>query len=399
MVDWLIDQQLTISILLLLLIVAERKLIPFVGAKFCYALFAAIPLALIIGNIPEAVKPQLNTEISQYIVALSNGSTMIESSVSWLAIWLLGCGVVIMLCLYSHYQLSLANSLQAVNNLQAQIQLPSALKIYQSDKVASPLLVGLVGQKLILPQNFQQLYSARQLAMIIEHEVCHFQRKDTLCNLIALLLISLFWFNPLIWLGYKSFRRLQEVSCDENVLANKNTKDKIQYGKAMLLSIENSNNQLYTHTHYTEKQTMLKRLNFIKQQQHNKPLVKVAAVALIASLLGGMAVAHEPSSSKAEHVAPITRVEPVYPSAAVEQNLNGSVVLQFDISSAGKVEHVIVINAEPKKVFDNAAKIALRQWQYQSSTHGVKNQLVQLDFVAKGTEKPADLIERIKVTK
>jgi len=382
-----------------LLIVAERKLIPFVGAKFCYALFAAIPLALIIANIPEAIKPQLNSQISQYIVSLSNNSTVIESSISWLAIWLLGCGVVIMLSLYSHQQLSLANSLQAVNNLQANTPLPPALRIYQSDKVASPLLVGLVVQKLILPENFQQLYSAKQLAMVIEHEVWHFQRKGTLCNLIALFLISLFWFNPLIWLAYKSFRRLQEVSCDETVLANKNIKDKIQYGKAMLLSIENSNNQLYTYTHYTEKQTMLKRLNFIKQQQHNKPLVKVAAVTLIASLLGGMAIAHEPSSRKAEHIAPITRVEPVYPSAAVEQNLNGSVVLQFNITSAGNVENVIVINAKPKKIFDKAAKIALRQWKYSGSTHGAKNLLVQLNFVANKSEKTADLIERIKVTK
>ena len=400
MIDWLIEQQLVLSSLLIVLIFCETKLLPALGAKFCYGLYAAIPVALVLANMPEILKPELAPQISRYLVAINNNSLAIDNGTIWLAAWCVGCFIVIASSTFSHLQLRTAEVAIKPNSNNETLNLPNSLTPYVSKHVASPLLIGLLFPKLILPKNYLQMYSAKQLAMVIEHEVVHFKRQDTRCNFIALILLSLFWFNPLMWLGYKSFRRLQEISCDESVLSNKNTDEKIQYSKAMLLSIENTNNQLYAYTHYTEKQTMLKRLNFIKQKQQNKPFVKVTMLALIASLLSSMAIAENTPAAKSadEVVAPVMRVEPIYPEKAVKENLNGSVVLQFDVTAAGKVENVIVINAEPKKIFDKSAKIALRQWQYQSSSNGLKNQLVQLDFVTKNNEKSESLVERIKVT-
>lgn len=400
MIDWLIEQQLILSVLLILLIFAEIKLLSALGAKFCYGLYAAIPVALILANLPDVLKPEIAPQISRYLVTITNNSVALDNSYIWLAVWCVGCIIVVVTITASHLQLRTSEvARNSIRNPQS-LNLPNSLKPFSCDKVASPLLIGLFFPKLILPANYRQMYSPKQLAMVIEHEVVHFNRQDTRCNFIALILLSLFWFNPLMWLGYKSYRRLQEVSCDESVLTDKTTDDKIQYSKAMLLSIENTNNQLYAYTHYTEKQTMLKRLNFIKQKQQNKPFVKVTMLALIVSLLSGMAIAESTQKVKGadEVISPVMRVEPIYPEQAVTENLNGSVILQFDVSSAGKVENVIVINAEPKKIFDKSAKIALRQWQYQSSSHGLKNQLVQLDFVTKENEASANLVERIKVT-
>lgn len=402
MINWLIDQQLILSSLLVLLIFAETKLLSALGAKFCYGLYVAIPAALILANMPEILKPELAPQISRYLVAINNSNVATDNSVIWLTAWCLGSLIVIATSTFAHLQLRTAEvSLDSHQKIQA-LNLPSSLTPYVSKHVASPLLIGLLFPKLILPKNYMQMYSAKQLTMVIEHEVVHFKRQDTRCNFIALILLSLFWFNPLMWLGYKSYRRLQEVSCDESVLNNKNTEEKIQYSKAMLLSIENNSNQLYAYTHYTEKQTMLKRLNFIKQKQQNKPFVKVTMLALIASLLSSMAIADADHNSKAtsaeEIISPVMRVEPKYPAQAIAENLNGSVVLQFDVTAEGKVENVKVISAEPEKIFDKSAKKALRKWQYQTSSHGLKNQLVQLDFVSKNNKKSADLVERIKVT-
>lgn len=402
MIDWLVEQQLVLSLLLILLIFAEAKLLPALGAKFCYGLFAAIPVALLLANMPDILKAELAPQISRYLVAINSNNVDIGININWLAIWWAGAILVTVISILSHLQLRTSEFSGRVSNSSEELKLPNSLQPFVSRNVASPLLVGLFFPKLILPENYQKMYSAKQLAMVIEHEVVHFSRQDTRCNFVALILLSLFWFNPLMWLGYKSYRRLQEISCDESVLSNKNTEEKIQYSKAMLLSIENTSNQLYAYTHYTEKQTMLKRLNFIKQKQQNKPFIKVTMLAVIASLLSCMAIAdadHKSKVKSAEQViSPVMRVEPIYPEQAVAENLNGSVVLQFDVSAAGKVEHVIVISAQPKKIFDKSAKIALRQWQYQSSSHGLKNQLVQLDFVTKEDEKSASLVERIKVT-
>ena len=97
-------------------------------------------------------------------------------------------------------------------------------------------------------------------------------------------------------------------------------------------------------------------------------------------------------------VYPVTRVEPIYPEKAAKLDIEGSVVLKFDIASSGSVENVSVVKAEPKKVFDKAAKIALRQWTYEKSSAGSKNNLVQLDFLlGKASKGKFQQVEQIAV--
>ncbi|WP_406665548.1 TonB family protein [Gallaecimonas sp. GXIMD1310] len=60
----------------------------------------------------------------------------------------------------------------------------------------------------------------------------------------------------------------------------------------------------------------------------------------------------------------IKRVEPRYPMAAADRLQVGFVVMNFDINKAGQVENVLVINAEPAKVFNHAALTAIRQWRF-----------------------------------
>jgi len=82
---------------------------------------------------------------------------------------------------------------------------------------------------------------------------------------------------------------------------------------------------------------------------------------------------------------PIVRVNPRYPIDALRDGIQGWVKLAFDISELGQVINVKVLDSEPKRVFDKAAKQALRKWKYRAkSIDGKqvqqKNFTVQLDF-------------------
>lgn len=82
---------------------------------------------------------------------------------------------------------------------------------------------------------------------------------------------------------------------------------------------------------------------------------------------------------------PIFRVNPNYPIEASRNGIEGWVVLGFDINKIGQVVNVKVINAEPKRIFNKAAKQALRKWKYQAKTvDGLQvmqhSLTVQLDF-------------------
>ena len=83
--------------------------------------------------------------------------------------------------------------------------------------------------------------------------------------------------------------------------------------------------------------------------------------------------------------SPIKRVPPAYPEKAAQDNVEGFVVLSFDITETGATDNVTVVKSKPAGVFDKSAKVALEQWEYKPRIQGGKGVkqtglLVQLDF-------------------
>ena len=102
-------------------------------------------------------------------------------------------------------------------------------------------------------------------------------------------------------------------------------------------------------------------------------------LALIVALSATLVTA-QPSPQGNVDIYPETRVEPLYPPQAAEENIEGSVVLQFDIETDGSVSNVKVIESNPRGVFDRNSKIALRQWTYKPVAEKVTDVIIQLDY-------------------
>jgi periplasmic protein TonB len=82
---------------------------------------------------------------------------------------------------------------------------------------------------------------------------------------------------------------------------------------------------------------------------------------------------------------PLVRIEPDYPMQARQRGIEGWVVVEFTITTAGTVKDPTVVASEPGNVFDKAAINAVRKWKYNPKVQdgkpversGVK---VRLDF-------------------
>jgi len=61
---------------------------------------------------------------------------------------------------------------------------------------------------------------------------------------------------------------------------------------------------------------------------------------------------------------PSKTVPPVYPETAAEANIQGWVRFRFGVSKDGRVLDPVVIDSDPKKVFETAAQDALMQWTF-----------------------------------
>lgn len=63
-------------------------------------------------------------------------------------------------------------------------------------------------------------------------------------------------------------------------------------------------------------------------------------------------------------VIPLVRVNPDYPPRELTRGTEGWVLVQFTITAIGTVKDAIVIDAEPKTSFDDAALKAIARWRY-----------------------------------
>ena len=96
-----------------------------------------------------------------------------------------------------------------------------------------PALVGALRPRIVVPADFDRRYTAAQQFLIMKHERCHLKRGDAQFTLLACLLRSLFWFNPLVHLAWSRFRTDQELACDAAVL-RAHPESRREYAEAMV---------------------------------------------------------------------------------------------------------------------------------------------------------------------
>ena len=429
MLNFLIDSILPLTCLLIVALIIQPIISNHFGAKLSYALWLLIPLGLLCYFIPlpwHAVNEVAIQDIPRFLVKPSEQlsvTTHISFVQLWLiGLWFIGTGVIITLWIMSHLHFSDGLKLVNIelNDAVLSKNISEQLNTYQSSHAYSPMLIGLIKQKLVIPENFNELYTQDQQVMILEHEICHFDRNDIYWNFIALCFVALFWFHPLVWLAYFRFRRDQELSCDQTVLARKQTKSRINYSKALLVAAEHAPPLAFAQLSfkkYGDKQLMFERIKHIKANKQASTLGLAMVVATSVTLLSGVSFAgsitgsmgndgqsvhkkHRTPPKAKEIVTPIMRVEPRYPLKAANEKIEGSVVLKFDVATNGSVQNVEVVKGDPAYVFDHAAVSALKQWQYNPLHSVSKNNLVQLDFRLdeNSTYPSKDMIEKINVT-
>ncbi|MDR7120810.1 TonB family protein [Rheinheimera soli] len=383
MISLLLELLLPLSLVVLTLLVLRPYLLTRLGARTSYALWCLVPLLLLCFVLPLQLSSNSTSAVMQvYQVGLQQAEQQFSTGSLWLWLWL--CGVLLFSIAVLRSQLQLHKEKAAAKSVDLKsVQLESDLPCLLSHKTQGPYISGLFKAEILLPTDFFQRFSPTQQQLIIQHELTHWRRGDLLCNLLALALLMLFWFNPLCWLAYRAYRHDQELACDALVLANACKADKIAYGKALLSNSEPTpvSWQGIT-THYGDLKQMKQRLQQLQNQQGFSKTTLVAAVAavLVAGLwLQQPAQAASATTAKNEP-APVMRVEPKYPVQAAQQQIEGYVQAKFDISAEGKVSNVRIVRSVPQATFDKVSITALEQWQYAATGHEHKDMLVRLEF-------------------
>lgn len=102
--------------------------------------------------------------------------------------------------------------------------------IYVSSRIPSPCLAGLI-PAVYLTRNVLQNDTA---ALILRHELTHLRHLDPLWSFCRAAAVTVYWWNPFVWLAALISGRDAELACDEAVAAKLAPAQRVAYARAIL---------------------------------------------------------------------------------------------------------------------------------------------------------------------
>ena len=103
-------------------------------------------------------------------------------------------------------------------------------RIFQCETVQSPFVLGIFRPRIYLPYAIE----GQNLYHVVAHEQAHIRRKDHWWKPLGFLLLTVYWFNPLMWVAYILLCRDIELACDEKVIAELGNDQRADYTQALV---------------------------------------------------------------------------------------------------------------------------------------------------------------------
>ncbi len=91
------------------------------------------------------------------------------------------------------------------------------LRISTADESFGPVTWGFLRPVILLPRN-SVFWPRERLDAVLLHEMAHISRRDSLAQMLSLLVCAFYWPNPLVWLGARAMRREAEMAADDAVI-------------------------------------------------------------------------------------------------------------------------------------------------------------------------------------
>lgn len=168
--------------------------------------------------IDNLVNPMLASSMTPIEPASANPTQIWSFILS--RIWILGAAGMLLYALTSY--LLLKRKVAAA--------IPVRQNIKRCEFIDSPFVLGFFVPVIYLPAALEK----RDWDYVLAHEEAHIQRRDHWWKFLGFLLLSVYWFHPLVWVAYVMLCRDIEAACDEKVIVNMAEDKRRAYSAAML---------------------------------------------------------------------------------------------------------------------------------------------------------------------
>lgn len=108
--------------------------------------------------------------------------------------------------------------------------IPYQEDIWLCERVKSPFLFGVFRPQIYLPCDLEE----EQIGYVLAHEKAHVRRGDHITKAMGYVLLSVYWFQPLLWVAYSVFCKDIEAACDEKVIVGYALAERKTYSETLL---------------------------------------------------------------------------------------------------------------------------------------------------------------------
>lgn len=215
---WIFKRGMELGIVVLFLLPLRLVLRRKAPRIFCYMLWLVLPVSIVYMWLEK-----LCPNMPYAVVMLLHNAPVFVIRRTWFvlckAVYLVGVGVQVAYLLYAYVRVywSVLGSIRYQKN------------VYVCERIKAPFTFGLLHPVIYLPAELPTVY----YEAIILHEQTHVARKDIWMKHIGIVLRVVFWFQPLLWIGFRLFESDIEAACDEAVVRNRDISFRRRYASAL----------------------------------------------------------------------------------------------------------------------------------------------------------------------
>ncbi len=341
--------------------VAVRLICPF----SINSVLSLIPSAETVPNdIMYMQTPQIYSGISQVNTAVNNIvlpalTPDVSNSVNPMQIvifvasivWLVGVAIMILYTSFSY--LRIHKMVEEAVLLQDNIMM--------CDHISTPFILGVIKPRIFLPSGMND----EDKEYVIAHEKAHLKRRDHLWKPLGFLLLTIYWFNPIVWVAYIFLCHDIEHACDERVIKEMGIDNKKPYSHALINCSPNRRSIMSCPLAFGEV-NLKSRINVVLN--YKKPVFWVMILSVFLSVVVAVCFLTNPVGIK------ITDLHDQGVYTNIFDNVDGVTVILGD-------EHRIVTDDESiEKIITSLDAVRLR-----------------IDPVSKNRAEDRDMTNRIKM--
>ena len=166
----------------------------------------------------STVNPIISENLAPEVGASVNPMQIVAFVAS--VVWIVGIVAMVLYTVISYFRI----------HRKVREAVPYQENIWLCDHIDTPFILGVIRPRIYLPSNMNE----QDIEYVIAHEKAHLKRHDHWWKPLGFLLLTVYWFNPILWIAYVLLCKDIELACDEKVINDMGTEIKKSYSDALI---------------------------------------------------------------------------------------------------------------------------------------------------------------------